>query len=76
MQIKMLKSSICDGERVTVDQVVDASDKSARFLLLSRKAVLFEEVVAEDAPKKRGGKRSPVNRMVEEDEIDNRDAGE
>lgn len=83
MKIKMLKSSICDGKRVSVDQVVDASDKAARFLLLTGKAVVSksapvveEDQPAEDAPQKRGRKRAPVNRMVEEDEIENRAPGE
>lgn len=87
MKIRMLKASICDGKRVAVGDVVDASDKSGRFLLLSRKAMVFDEPAhqaeepeaeqpAEEAPKKRGRKRAPVNRMVEGDEIENRDLSE
>lgn len=93
MKIKMTKASVCDGKRVAIDQVVDATDKAARFLLLTGKAVAFgpaepvEEQQAEDteedqpaeveeAPKRRGRKKSPVNRMVEGDEIENRDISE
>ncbi|MCB0056735.1 MAG: hypothetical protein KDE45_06920 [Caldilineaceae bacterium] len=91
MNIKMTKASVCDGKRVAIDQVVDASDKAARFLLMTGKAVVFEPAAAEEsqadgaddqfsevekAPKKRGRKKSPVNRMVEGDEIENRDLSE
>jgi len=68
MQIKMLKSTNCDGKRVKAGDVVDASNKDGRFLVALKFAEEYE------APKRGRPKKAPVNRM--DDGIETRDAGE
>jgi len=65
MQIKMLKSTNCDGQRVQVGDVVDASNRDGRFLVSLGFAELYEK------PKRK--KSAPVNRMDEAETY--RDAG-
>lgn len=57
MQIKMIKSTVCDGAPVAAGEVVDASDKDGRFLV----ALKFAEPYT--APKRGRPKVSPVTRM-------------
>jgi len=67
MQIKMIKSTNCDGKPVAVGEVVDATDRDGRFLI----ALGFAEVY--QPPKRGRPRKAPVNRM--DDGIDTRDAG-
>ena len=69
MLIKFLKATNCDGKRVQVGDVVDASNKDGSLLVNLGFAVAYVE------PKKRAPKKkaAPVNRM-ESVEI-TRDAG-
>jgi hypothetical protein len=74
MIITILKSTVCGGVAVKPGDVVEASDRDA-YYLIATKAAVHGGVVAEP-PIKRGRPRSPVNRMIESGEIENRDAGE
>ncbi|MEE4250694.1 MAG: hypothetical protein V2I38_08905 [Alcanivoracaceae bacterium] len=78
MYIKILKSTVCAGQRVKADAVLDAPTKDAKFLINSGKAVECDEPKAakKSEPKQRAAKKAPVNRMVEAEDLDNRDAGE
>lgn len=67
MKIKMLKSTNCDGKRVSIGDTVDASPRDGRFLISLGYAVGY---VAAAKPK---AKKSPTNRMAEVSET--RDAG-
>jgi hypothetical protein len=69
MQIKMLKSTNCDGQPAPAGKVIDASAKDARFLINSGMAVAHVETVK---PKPKA-KKAPVNRM--DDVSETRDAG-
>ncbi len=67
MEIRMLKSTVCGGKKAAAGAVVDASATDARQLINAGKA---EEYTA---PKiKRRKKSPPVNRMIDENELDNR----
>jgi len=57
MQIKIIKATNCDGRRVAVGEIVDASNKDGRFLV----ALGFAEVY--EPPKRGRPKQSPVNRI-------------
>ena len=74
MYIKIMKSTVCAGQRVKADAVLDAPTKDAKFLINSGKAVECDE--PKKAPEKKAAKKAPVNRMVEAEDLDNRDAGE
>ena len=43
MKIKMLRSSVCDRKDVYKDQIVDASEKDAKFLISIGKAEVAED---------------------------------
>ena len=43
MKIKMLRSSVCDRKYVYKDQIVDASEKDAKFLISIGKAEVAED---------------------------------
>jgi hypothetical protein len=68
--ITMMKSTVCGGVSVKPGDVVEASVRDAFFLISTKAAVEGGEV------KKKGGKKAPTNRMVDEDELMNRDSGE
>lgn len=72
MIITMLKSTVCGGAAVKPGQVVEASDRDAYYLIATKAAMAG----AVEQPAKRGRPRSPVNRMIESGEIENRDPGE
>ena len=55
MKIKMLRSSVCDRKDVYKDQIVDASEKDAKFLISIGKA---EAVEAEKPNKTKKTKES------------------
>jgi hypothetical protein len=71
MKLKILKSTVCDGQAVKVGQVVDASNRAAATLVGYGMAEAYVEPVKKPGrPKKT---EAPVNRMEEVDE--GRDAG-
>lgn len=61
MKIKILKDTVCDGERVLKDQIKDATPKSARFLINIGKA---QEYIEPPKPKKK-----PVLKLKKEKNI-------
>jgi hypothetical protein len=67
--IEILKDTNCDRKRVKAGDIVEASTKDAKFLINTKKAVLSEG-------KAKRGRKSPVNRMIDPEELENRDAGE
>lgn len=70
--ITMIKHTVCGGVPVNPGDVVEASLRDAYYLIATKAAIEG----ATEQPAKRGRPRSPVNRMVEADEIENRDLGE
>lgn len=64
--ITMMKSTVCGGVSVKPGDVVEASAKDAFYLISTKAAVEGGEV------KKKGGKKSPVNRMIDGEELENR----
>jgi len=56
MKIKLLNSTNCDGRRVKAGDVIDASEKDGRFLVLSGFAEEYTEPVTL--------KSAPTNRMI------------
>jgi hypothetical protein len=77
MKITILKSTVCGGLPVKPGDVVEASAKDAFYLTATKAAIATpDEELADDAPaerKTRGNKKSPVNRMVDEDDLETRD---
>lgn len=71
MQLKILVSTVCNGKPVKAGSVIEAEGSDARYLVITGKAVEYTE----PAPKARAKKKSPVNRMIDSTELDNRDAG-
>lgn len=73
MKITILKSTVCGGASVRPGDVVEASAKDA-FYLTSTKAAMTTPEGEADAPaeKKTRGKKSPVNRMVDESDLETR----
>jgi hypothetical protein len=71
MKIIMLKSTICGGKSVKPGDVVEASAYDAFYLTATKAAKLAPEDDAPVEKKTRG--RKPVNRMVGEEELENRD---
>lgn len=76
MKIQLLRSTFCDGKHCKTGAVVEASAKDGSFLVNSGAAVKVEDVQVETKPVRRGRKKSPTNRMIDPEEIENRDAGE
>lgn len=70
MRITILKSTVCDGKYVTEGDDVEASDKSARFLINSGKAV-----EATEKPKKKAPAKKPAleDKALGEDDLETRD---
>lgn len=75
MLIRMTKSTVCGGVAVKPGDMVEASDKDAFYLVATKAAVKVDGVAIEEAPK-RGRKKAPENRMIDPEELENRDAGE
>ena len=64
-KIKILQTTICGGETVLVDEVVDASDSDARMLIKLGKAEVY-------TPPKRRARRAPTNRQVKSESLESR----
>lgn len=72
MKIIMRKSTVCGGVAVKPGDEVEASAKDAFYLISTKAAVKAPDgEVAEEAPK-RGRKKSPENRMIDGEELENR----
>ena len=67
-KIKLLKSTVCGGKNVQCGEVVEASPKDAFYLLTTGAAVEYVEPVKTTRKTK-----APSNKMVEEQELQNRD---
>lgn len=70
MKIKMLKATNCDGSPVKAGQVVEASVKSAKFLI----NIQFAEEHTEK-PKPKSKPAALKNKAVTASELETRDAG-
>lgn len=69
--ITILKSTVCGLRPVEPGDVVQASPADASFLVATRRAMYGGDIAKEDQPK-RGRKKSPENRMIGGEELDNR----
>lgn len=68
--ITIAKATVCGGKSVKPGDVVEASVKDAHYLTTTKAATY-----ATDAPvaEKRGRKKAPINRMVDDAGLENRD---
>lgn len=73
MKLKLLRASVVDCITYPAGEEIDVNDSEARQMIAIGKA---EEYTETPKKAKRATKKSPSNRMVEESEIVNRDAGE
>jgi hypothetical protein len=71
--ITILKSTVCGGQSVKPGDVVEASARDAFYLIATKAAVPSDAV---EAVEKRGRKKAPVNRMIDAEDLESRDAAE
>lgn len=63
MYVKFLRGTVADGEKREKGSSADISDKDAKFLIARGAAV---------EAKKPKGKKAPVNRSIDESELESR----
>lgn len=69
--IRILKATVCGGQVVAAGQVVEATLSDARYLVNTGRAEPCE--AQENAPKGKAPKRT-INKMVDADGLETRDA--
>lgn len=74
--ITILKSTVCGGRPVQPGEVVDASSSDAFYLLATKAATTGGQLVENEEKPRRGKKKAPINRMIDQEELEDRDPGE
>jgi len=57
MKIEITKSTVCSGQKVSIGQVVDASEKDARLLISIGKAKVYQVMDAVKPTKRKAPRR-------------------